>query len=385
MTKIAFFYAIGTSYIFNDLNGLSVDLTGTWRFRGNVIGNRASGAVATIPGLNGSSTTWDLGSPGSDPFPAMLNQEVWTTKIIEYPASFFGGTNYGLSMGASVTFGTEQMIKAINDLPAGTPFAIGGYSQGAAAASGCYLAGLQPGTTGPLESRRSQFLGAVCFGNPRRALEHYGAVGGVWNGGWDSPGSTTGGHGAFPATGPFRRLSNCESKWAEFSNPSDIFSCVTSNTPLGLGWTAAIDVFLDLTKSQFGSYILNGLVGDALFAAQRAMFDPLPFTNNPIAVGKQENRFVDGANRTGSIGGGGHTTYPMLGQANADGTYAATTVSGADGLTYLKPAGKTCYQLGLEYLEGLASQYAVAPDVLPAVPTSTSTAGWTTTLIPPAA
>lgn len=39
--KCAFIYACGTGFIINDTNGLSVDLSGVWRWQGAIIGNPA--------------------------------------------------------------------------------------------------------------------------------------------------------------------------------------------------------------------------------------------------------------------------------------------------------------------------------------------------------
>lgn len=381
MNQCAFLYACGTGFIFNDVNGISIDLGGRIRWQGNLLFG-SPGDSGVIPGINGRSAVWDMTTPSADPFPSLLDPAVWWPQTINYPASFIGGTGLlGLSMGASINYGVDKMIEAIQKLPAGMDFAIGGYSQGAAVASSVYLAGLQDGTTGPLEAYRSRFLGGVCFGNPRRQRDFLG-VHGTWSGGWDVPGSNSGGGGAFPATGQWRRLTNCDpDEWLEFTAPDDIFSSV-GTAALGTGFTAAIDVFLDLTKSNIIAYLLGGLVGDAL-----AGFDAAMGAEN--AIGKRLSYMVEGTGRTFSVGGAGHTTYPLLPPCDTDGTWtnSTTTVTPGDGQTYRKAAAghDSCYQLGLKWLEAKAAARATAPIVLPATPQTTATTGWSSTLIPPAA
>lgn len=393
--KCAFIYACGTGYLINDVNGLSVDLSQRIRWKDTLLSG-TPGESKTVAGINGRSATWDLSSPAADPFHTLLDPEVWITESIIYPAAFMGGTGLlGLSMGASIDYGIDKMIKSIKNLPAGMPFAIGGYSQGAAVASGVYLSGLQTGTTGPLSSYRDRFLGGVAFGNPRKQRDYLG-VHGVWSGAWDNPGSNSGGGGAFPATGPWRRLTGCEpDKWLEFTAPADIFAAV-GTTNLGLGWNAAIDAFLDLTRSNILGSFFDGLVGDALLAFLCTMGDPtmippwaissVPVSlRGPLSVSGVVNYMVDGSGSLFPFPGGGHTTYPLLPPCDLDGTWASSTtpVTNGDGHTYLKPTKDTCYQLALRWLEGKAAARANASIVLPSTPETTAGAGWSSTLLAP--
>lgn len=401
MSKCAYVYACGTGFVFNDSNGLSIDLGGRIRWKDKLLSGEP-GDSGTILGINGRSAIWDLGTPSADPFPTLLDPDVWTVQSVNYSASFLGGVGFlgnGFSMGASITEGVDKMIAAIKALPAGTYFAIGGYSQGAAVASACYLAGLQDGTTGPLASYRSRFLGGTVFGNPRRQRDYLGQHG-VWSGAWDDPGSNSGGGGAFPSTGPWKRLTGCEpDKWLEFTAPDDIFSSV-GTTDLGDGFSAAIDAFLDLTRSNIITTILTGLADDALRGFLCAMGDPTQIPSwdmhlipeslrGPGSVGGRVMHMVDGAGRCFPMPGGGHVTYPILPPCDSDGTWTSSTdeVEPGDGITYLKPkAGHdSCYQLALRWLESKAAATATAPIVLPSTPGTTATAGWSTTLIPPAA
>lgn len=375
--KCAFFYACGTGFIINDVNGFSVDLNGRLRWKDTLLIGEP-GVSGMVPGINGRSALWDLGTPSADPFPTLLDPDVWVAESINYPASFIGGTGvFGTSMGGSINYGIDKMITAIKRLPSGMPFAIGGYSQGAAVASGVYLAGLQDGTTGPLESYRDRFLGGVCFGNPRRQRDFLGPFG-VWTGAWDDPGSNTGGGGAFPATGQWKRLTGCEpDKWCEFTAPDDIFSSV-GTTELGAGFTVAIDVFLDLSRSGIINYIFDGLVDDALAGANAAMFAE-------DAVGKQPFYQISGDGQFVDIAGAGHVTYPLMPPCDLDGTWTSSTsiVEGPDGNDYLKAEQDSCYQLALKWLEGKAAERANASIILPSTPETTRGAGWSSVLLTP--
>lgn len=396
--KCAFLYCVGTGFIINDINGISVDLSGVWRWKGSVMGS-APTQVGTVLGLNGRSALWDLKSPSGDPFPSLLDPNVWLTKTIDYPAAFVGGPGVlgtGFSMGAGINQGVSAVIAAIKALPEGMCFALGGYSQGAAVMSGVLLSGLQDGASGPLASYRDRFLGGVCFGNPRRQRDFLGEYG-VWSGCWDDPGSNTNGGGAFPTTGPWRRLTGCDpAKWLEFTAPDDIFSSV-GETDLGLGFNAALDAFLDLTRSNIVGSFFSGLVGDALAAVAVAMGDPMsmlfPWVRDelpeslrgPGSVGGRVNYYVDGTGMPFEFPGGGHTSYPTLPPADLDGTWTSSTtpVEPGDGKTYLQATKETCYQLGLRWLEQKAAERAVAPIILPSTPGTTADAGWGPTLLTP--
>ena len=67
------------------------------------------------------------------------------------------------------------------------------------------------------------------------------------------------------------------------------------------------------------------------------------------------------------LGGNGHTTYPFV-----------PPFGDPDN-------GLTAYQIALKFLTAKANEYATAPILLPSTPTSTTSAGWSTTLVPPAA
>lgn len=373
--KIPFFFAGGTGFLVRDINGPSIDIGFSIRWEKTLLFQGLGLNVsAVMPGINGRTANLILSGDSEDPFPSLLDANVWDCKTINYPASMFGGTG-GITMGSSIDYGRDRMIEAITALPVGTKFALGGASQGAAVCSSCYLSGLQPGTTGVLESRRDDFLGYVGFGNPRRQIGYNSFT--SWNGTWyDTPSEvTTGGGGAFPPTGAYRRLTNCEpDKWIEFANPLDIYSS-NGTTGKGLRWTQAIEVFLTLNLGQAVEYLLEGLAtaSEVLFAAGDA-FGQLA----------QEILLVDQVDRAFGMPGSGHASYPFMPPPNADGSYNATvtTISGKE---YRKSNVDTCAQLALTWLEAKAADYIRSQPSLPVNPTAPSNAGWSTTLIPPAA
>lgn len=328
--KVAFLYLHGTDPILGQVA----------RIVGDVFQQPRTGLL-TVPGLNGLTATWMDGSPKNDCFPNLLDSNVFQPIKVGYPA-------LGIPMGLSLGVGVNNLVAAINGLPKGQKFMIGGYSQGAAAASSVELM-LRPG--GQLSALASRYLGGCVFGNPRRQLNFRGEVGGTWSGSWDDPGSTTGGHGSFPTTGPYPRLTNCDpTKWIEFTEYGDIFSS-TGDTQTGLGWTNGNAAFIELLNIPA---ILAALLS---LPAVKAAFD----------YGALVTQFTDAVGKTFSIGGNGHSAYP-----------------------WRPPPGNpdnnlTSFQIAAKWALGKANAIATSPILLPETPSTTSNAGWTTSLIPPAA
>jgi hypothetical protein len=193
------------------------------------------------------------------------------------------------------------------------------------------------------------------YGNPRRQVNYRGSVGGTWSGAFDVPNSTTGGHGSFPTTGPYARLSSCESsRWIEFTAPNDIFSSV-GDSSLGQNWVAGNNIFLGSANlQQWATYLLTS-VGIAIDSVQA------------ITIGNTAQTLTDAAGTVFSwLGGNGHVVYPFV-----------PPVGNPDN-------GLTSFQIGLKFLTAKANEYAVAPILLPSTPSSTTGAGWSTTLVTPA-
>lgn len=342
MSKVAFLYTIGTSYLTAQM-AKAADLVPTLPGSGN---------AALVAGLNGVTALWG-GGPPADPFPSLLDPNIFDARKVFYPAA-------GLGMSESIDAGIANVVAEINKLPAGQKFCLGGYSQGAAVMSGVYT----ELRTGSLTSRDADMIGATMFGNPRRQLNYRGSVGGTWSGAWNVPGSSTGGHGSFPASGTTHpRLSGCESaRWIEFAAPDDIFTSVSTTTgtgpqqTLGTNWVAGNDIFLgSVDLAEWAAYLLTG-VGIAISSA------------TAISLGNVAQSMTDAAGTVFDwLGGNGHTTYPFL-------------VPEGD-----PDNGLTSYQIALKFLTAKANEYAVAPILLPSAPSSLTGAGWSTALVPPAA
>ena len=412
MSKIAFFYCTGTSYAVDMFAGAlsaSSVATGRWFWGDTVINPGADPQVGFVEGLNGKLYPWS-GEVFEDPFPFMLDLNVWAPERVTYAASsltFLSAGQVVGGMGASIDDGVSKVIERINALPPGTPFALGGYSQGAAVMSSVY----NELRSGSLTGRRSQFLGGVMFGNPRRQVNHRGEVGGTWSGAWDIPGSNTGGHGSFPATGSHARLSGCNgTEWIEFAAPNDIITS-TGDSPTGLRWTQGNDALISLLASEFAGTILLQFALETIFPGlQNEIVEAI---QTAFAVGDAKNYFIDPTGTTGVQPGAGHVIYPHLPPPDSVGVIPVeseevTTTFTLEGLnssspvrrprrgrvptsfptttyemtqTYVRrPDGvQSCYQIALQWLEDKASEFATSPIVLP----STGTTGWSTTLVPP--
>ena len=370
MSRASFFYCHGTNYIFNIMvpfigSIVSLDNSLVLRVRNSAI-NPNKPVSATIAGLNGKTYSWDL-SPAADPFPTMLDPELWDERVmVAYPAQIILG-------GASIDYGRDRMIEKILAMPKGKKFAIGGFSQGAAVASGVYMSGLKPGTSGPLESRRADFLGATCFGNPRRQINHRGAGGqfGTFSGSWYDPDVDLGAGGCFPDTGPWGRLTGCEDKWVEFVAPGESITG-NGNSLIEQRWQLLSGAFL-------GAVDVPAFV-NAVTAELQQTIEVVSELLAGDGFGRiLPNFFVDAAGALRDVGGGGHTHYAILPPPNAAGE-VATTSQQINGVTYYTPVGDTSYQCALKFLNGLARDYQTAPLVVP----PTKATGWSTTLIPPA-
>jgi hypothetical protein len=406
MSKAAFFYCTGTAYTFSWV-GTSLQVAGMDRwFWGDKEVNPAANPVTTyIKGLNGTVFPWPTGVM-NDPFPFMLDSDIWEPERINYADSILtfatGGSIVG-GMGSSINDGISKVIARINALPPGKPFAIGGTSQGAAVMSGVY----NELRSGSLTSRYPSFLGGVVFGNPRRQLNHRGEIGGTWSGAWDVAGSNTGGHGSFPATGPWARLSGCDgTEWIDFTNPLDVFSSV-GDSSVGALWTQANDTLLGITPPSVLNVALQALLSGLV---PSNLINAIDYAWNQ--VGGIVNYIIDAADQQGAQPGGGHVLYAFLPPANTSGiipaisTPVTTTFTGTSATSsvpgisnragritrnttattttsithnYLRPDGDTAYQLALKWLNDKAKVYATAPLVIP----TTGQIGWSTTLTPP--
>lgn len=338
MAPVKMFYCFGTKgmlgtveYVWNlEARALSKILA--------LLGKGKDEKTVTIPGWGGGIATAVAGIGVDDAFPSMVDTTKIDVTTVVYPAR-------GLGIGNSIDVGVGLVIDEIEKLTPGTPIILGGYSQGAAVVSSV----LNEIQSGSLTAYSGGFLGGVCFGNPRRKLNYRGPVGGTWSGTWYVEGSTTGGHGSFPTSGDYARLTSVPDTWVEFAQPGDCFTSI-GDTADELLWVDGNEVWLSNGPIELGSYWTVGLVPDLIAAAgviKNDMGFKTPFTDiNGVEV---------------DIPGGGHTLYPMLPPPGDP----------DDGLT--------CYQIALKYISTLADEWATSyigvPETQP---------GWSTTLIPPA-
>lgn len=284
MSKPVFLYATGTAF-FTQILGINF---------------LAIGGDSKFP-VNGKQ--YFMNAVTNDPFWLALDNQVWDSRKIPYPASIW-------PMSTSIATGVAMTKAAINALPSGTPFCLGGYSQGAAVMSDVYDA-LR---TGDMTSKASQFKGAVMFGNPRRQTDFL-APGLTWSGQAGVSGSTTGGSGCFPT-----RLTSCESgKWNEYVNYNEVITSIGTDTA-GAGFRSLVGYVTGLS-------------------------DPLS-----TIAGLSSTDWGGGLTMALGIGAWGHMQYPL----NPPMT-SLTTGTGTS----------TSYELALAYLATVASAVSTT-SILPA-------------------
>lgn len=259
-SRPSFYYATGTAYM--------LDLFGSG------YGQIGGGLTIIVPGINGDSVTWD-GAPTNDPFPWMLNQKLWDPIKVKF-------ADAALPMTASLAEGVKATLDLIRSRPG--KFALGGYSQGAAVMS--YV--LNELRSGTMQSRYQDLLGMVTFGNPCREVNHLWP-GGTWSGSLDVPGSSTGGHGVFPASD---RLVNSPDLLWDFANRDEIITSV-GDSPAGM------DIQL----------VAGVVIGHG------TMRDVMGWLATQFAAGLIEDiqsviESLDGLKAAIGNGGGGHVLYP---------------------------------------------------------------------------
>lgn len=349
MTLPTFYYANGTAVAAN--------------FFGFEVGPIGGGSDFHVEGVNGEFYSWD-GAVATDPFPQMLDTSLWQWKRVPYPAS-------ALDIGTSIKQGVDWTIAEILDTPG--PFALGGYSQGAAVMSNVYNECRQ----GRLVDRRQDLRAIVNFGNPMREKGKTFKGSSGYAGAFDIAGSTTGSHGCFPV-----RLQNTEDFVYEFTMPNEVITGVGDSNAGKLFVSAAgkllsndlAGALLDVMAATEGSALsLINLATSLLNGI--ASFVGVPAANL-LPLGQTVASLVGAAagtvsvvdpytNGTISLSGGGHVRYPFDPPPNSD---------GSDG------SGDTCYQIAVKYLNQVGAQiYAQANPTIP-VPTTPVTYSWFSSL-----
>lgn len=313
-TRPTFYYANGTAVAAN--------------FFGFVVGPIGGGGDFHVKGVNGEFFEWD-GAVATDPFPQLLDSVLWQWKRVPYPAS-------ALDIGTSIKQGVDWVV---NDILSNTtgPFALGGYSQGAAVMSKVYDECRQ----GRLVERRADLRAIVNFGNPMRETGKTFKGSSGYAGAFDVPNSTTGSHGCFPV-----RLQNTEEFVYEFVMPNEVITAVGDSNAGKLWVTAAgkllandlIGALLDVLSNASGFFGLGGTtVADLVGSAAGAVTATDPYTLANL-----------------SLTGGGHVLYPFMPPPNADGSAGS---------------GDTCYQIAAKYLNAVGAQ--IYAQINPSVPIAT--------------
>lgn len=351
MTLPVFYYACGTSYL--------------WNTPPIVVPPPVPGTPINVKGLDGAVISWEGGIPG-DPFPKLLEPTLWNYERVQYPAQ-------GLLAGLSVEAGVDYIISQVTQTPIGTPFAVGGYSQGAAVASRIYNECRQ----GRLADRRADLRAVVTFGNVMREQGHTFPGSSGYSGACDVPGDTRNGHGVFPKwesndyfgmlTSPFiqrfARLQNTEDLVWDFTMPNEVASGMGSSTFEGMFLQNLAGDGLRLTPLN----LIAGLVGAALNGVLAKLGE---WTAAPLGIPQDENLLVQIVDAlTGAVeywSGGGHVMYAFYPPPNSDGS--------------IPTSGDTCYQLAAKYLNTVGARIFDEQNPTVVAPTSRAALSWFTSL-----
>lgn len=165
----------------------------------------------------------------------------------------------------SVSIAVDWAVAWLLARPAQT-FILGGYSQGAEAASRVLLEVITPG--GRLYHLRHNFIGGYTFGNPMREAGHTGP-------GLIDPG----GHGIAAV-----RLTNTPASWVDIANPGDMYTSVPTGQAgdnITACYMAAVQLGLDINAA---TAIVSALTGKGGLAEQ--VMELLTKPLNVVALGK---------------------------------------------------------------------------------------------------
>ena len=359
MTLPIFYYAQGTSWLFNEL-GITVSqaLNDPYvEVFGHVVSQGAPTLPSHVKGLDGQIFPWD-GQIPNDPFPLMLDTNLWQYKRVQYPAS-------AIFIGPSIEIGVEWVVADILSNPVGTPWAIGGYSQGAALASRIY----QEARVGRLKDRRADMKAIVGFGNPMREAGHTYPGSSGYSGACDMPDSTTGGGGTFPSldmmgmfdifVNRFARLIDTEDLFWNFTMPNEVIGGV-GNSSDGLDMQRF--TMESLRVLPIASLLTIGHVMGDLWTKYGCAPAGVPQTSKVVKV-------VDPYNGAELLmSGGGHIMYPYFPPPDANGVVPAQN------------SGYTCYQIALQHLREVGQRlWDEAHPTVPIDPTY-PTYSWYSTL-----
>lgn len=297
------------------------------------------GSPSYVKNVDGSLLLWE-GGMAEDPFPRMLDPALWQYRRVPYPAALIFG-------GKSVEYGVDWVINDIESYPVGTPFALSGYSGGAAIMSRVYNECRQ----GRLAHRRADLRAMVTFGNPMRETNHTWPGSSGWSGVFDDPGSTRGGHGVYPSAesmnifdpfvSRFARLKDTEPLVWDFVMPNEMAN--------GMG-----DSFESLLMQQYTKDSMREIPALAVLTVVPALILlGTRFKEGPVQLVNS-----DGSRST--ITAAGHGMYPFYAPPNADGS--------------INVDGDTCYQIGARHLNEVGA--VIWDEMHPSIPVPTFPAGY---------
>ena len=360
-----FYYAQGTSFLFNwfgftigsqgGSGGFFVNIMGNVQFVPDIYLQTLWGRLALlgeygvpsayVAGLDGQTYLWE-GGIVNDVFPRLLDEELWQYKRVPYPAST-------IFMGPSIEWGVDWVIDDILETPIGTPLALGGYSQGAAMMTRLY----DEFRTGRLRNRRSDLRAVVCFGNPRRESGRTFPGSSGYSGACDIPGDNSSGHGVFPHLSDmgvfdpwvrrFARLQNTEDLVWEFTMPNEVIS--------GVGDSEDGNLFQRFTHNALRAIPVLALTDWDGFFSKTPLYAIAP----PGVEADEDGAIALRDALTNEIvtymPGGGHIMYGGFPPPNADGS--------------IPSSGDTCYQIAAKYLRNVGT--AIQNEMHPTIPAPT--------------
>lgn len=345
-----FYYAQGTSWLWN-MFGVTVMTIGGIGIEVNLFGNNLTVipnppvSPSYVKGLDGEFYYWDGYIP-NDPFPRLLSPLLWQYKRVPYPAST-------VFIGPSIEYGVDWIIADIEKTPIGTPFALGGYSQGAAVMSRIY----DECRRGRLVNRRHDLRAVVTFGNPMRQDGHTFPGSSGYSGSCDIPSDTRSGGGIFPAPGSFQiwepyiarfsRLTNTEDLFWDFTMPNEVIS--------GVGNSDDGKSMQGYTREGLRLIPLGALAG--FFTGWINILSKWGIP--PKGLNQRNGNVITNDPKTGAeiaLPGGGHTLYPHFPPPNSDGS--------------IPTSGDTCYQIAAKYLNKVGA--AIYDERNPTVPAPTN-------------
>ena len=350
MTLPVFYYACGTNYL--------------WNTPPIVIPLVAEASTINIKGLDGKTVLWEGGIP-NDPFPTLLEPTLWNYERVQYP-------DQAILMGLSIESGVDYIISQVTQTPVGTPFAVGGYSQGAAVASRIYNECRQ----GRLADRRADLRAVVTFGNLMREKGHTFPNSSGYSGACDVAGDTRNGHGAFPRwesddlfgllTSPFiqrfARLQNTEDLVWDFTMPNEVASGMGSSTPDSLMAQRVLSDVLRVNPLNLIGSLSSALISGLITKLGEWVSAPSGILQDQNIVGVVDA--ITGAAQYWT--GGGHVMYPFYPPPNSDGS--------------IPTSGDTCYQLAAKYLNTVGARIFDEQNPIVTAPTSRAALSWFTSL-----